>query len=177
MVQPFSPVTAAARAAAKRCRRAWWGLTCRSGADGVPQFRRLEALDFGALNVHGNDGVRFYTNENRHRTLAGNAAGDRRCVLHADAGLTGGFMQTERMTMARRWSGSLINSTSALMALKRPSWKAWRPFWSWQRAGHRPSAGTGAGPSAGNAGAVMNRASPTWRRDSPNSIAVSAFSP
>ena len=36
------------------------GLTCRSGADGVPQFRRLEALDFGALNVHGNDGVRFY---------------------------------------------------------------------------------------------------------------------
>ncbi len=43
----------------------------------------------------------LHPNENHHRALAGNAAGDRRCVLHADAGLTGGFMQTERMTMAQ----------------------------------------------------------------------------
>ena len=33
----------------------------RSRCDGIPQFRWLEALYLGALNVHGNDGVRFYT--------------------------------------------------------------------------------------------------------------------
>lgn len=36
-------------------------------------------------------------------------------------------MQTERMTMARRWSNSLINNMSALMDMKRPLWRAWRP--------------------------------------------------
>jgi malonate-semialdehyde dehydrogenase (acetylating)/methylmalonate-semialdehyde dehydrogenase len=56
---------------------------------------------FGALNVHGNDGVRFYTRMKTVTARWPEMQQDTRCILHADAGLTGGVMQTERMTMAQ----------------------------------------------------------------------------
>ncbi len=73
---PFSPATATPRVnSSTTCRRGWSGERAGTGADGVPQLWRLEAL--GVWRVERPRAGRralLHAHEDRHRTLAGRAA-------------------------------------------------------------------------------------------------------